>query len=612
MKRSVLKAIHLSSEVPNGDISNAKELIYSNKELAKIESLESFRSLQKLDMSKNQLKSLDFIEMNHELKWFSIANNRIRRLEFLSNLKNLVVLNVGFNNIIDLGGSGSASMIGSLHSLRNLILNDNQLTSITGIDPKNHPELQALVLSQNKLGPEVTVRGFKKLNKLSLAKNELTYFPKLQELPELSELKLNANKIMTLPEEIQFLPHLAILDLGNNPLTSVEPLKQNLKLKNLNVKGSPLEDQELGLHRLEILNFKRMIDKKKGKNEKGMKGNEKGDKGKGKGKDNGKGQYGNKGKGEGKGFQNYYLEEKENTIVSKKKPTNVSKEKKPYFPNETIGGASSSTTIPSGACTPLLSEPDRPTSLAKVPSILQRRLLGDKPPKKPKLDTTPLTTLPGNTKSQIVVHGRHSTGTHLAFESDDETFDAVPMAGRQQNDYCTDDELPSEEKKTSPPRKSMASNVSIQDKKISKSNKKLQALLRTASAAGLELTEQEAKQLLISQNKTSDSRRSSCVESRKSTTTAQSLKKVKKKSKHRDRAIDGALTSHHHVTITEGINEVIMTVQHGDTGTLEKEERMHSSKDISIPLTSETIVEKKNITRPKKKNSSKNKTIWNG
>merc|ERR1712137_542025 len=97
-------------------------------------------------------------------------------------------------------------------------------------------------------------------------------------------------------------------------------------------------------------------------------------------------------------------------------------------------------------------------------------------------------------------------------------------------------------------------------KKVPKKSKKLKALLKAAAASGLELTEQEAQQMLLTQSKADDSRSNSGVAARKSTVSNQSLKKV-----------------------TEEADTVVMTVQHQDRGTLEKEERMYSAKDVNIP-----------------------------
>merc|ERR1711915_972030 len=250
----------------------------------------------------------------------------------------------------------------------------------------------------------------------------------------------------------------------------------------------------------------------------------------------------------------------------------------------------------------------RPTEFAKVPSIIQRRLSGDKPPKKMKLDTTPLITLPGNTKSQIIVHGRKPHGIHLSFESDDETFDTIPMSGSHENDYIMIDVGPSQGKKMIKQKNiCKATSVSSEPpllKKVPKKSKKLKALLKVAAASGLELTEQEAQQMLLSQFKVDDPRPSSGVASRKSTVSSQSLKKVKKKTKQVDRTIVDTSTSHHHVIVTEEADAVVMTVQHGNTGTLEKKERMYSSKDVNIPEPDEIIKAKKKVIRKIKKSPS--------
>eukprot|EP00397_Hematodinium_sp_SG-2012_P035029 GEMP01037628.1.p1 GENE.GEMP01037628.1~~GEMP01037628.1.p1 ORF type:complete len:485 (+),score=102.20 GEMP01037628.1:15-1469(+) len=391
-----LRAIHLSAEVPNGDISNARELLYVDRDLHAVESLECFRSLQKLDLGRNKLQSVSFLEMNHALKWLSVANNRLKLLQGLHNLSNLVVLNLGGNQLTQL----SRGLVG-LTALRNLLLHDNQLVTLDGIYPKNHPQLQQLVLSNNKLGPEVSVQGFTTLKKLALSKNELFSFPTLANLPSLSELKLNQNNIMSIPEEVKYLPDLSILDIGNNPLKSVEPLAPLHKLKNLNLKGTPLEEVELGWPRLEVLNFRRVGEKKNKKSAETQwdsAGSKHGGTGKGDRKGDGKGKGGKKGggaigsqdglqKGNGKG--------RELLTTPEQEPAPAVVES---APTPSVTPASSSTALPHPAA------------------------------KRNKLDTTLLKTRSDCRASVVVVHGRVPTGEHVAFVSDDE-FENIPLTG---------------------------------------------------------------------------------------------------------------------------------------------------------------------------------------
>jgi len=257
-----LRFIDVLTEVPNGDAHGATELKLPGRGLTEVESLESCKNLRKVELKDNKLSDIGFLEMNHQLCWLGAAKNRIDRITGLANLASLAVLDLSDNRIVRLEG------LSGLLGLKALIVARNRITRVEGISPKRNPLLETLVFSHNQIA-ECNMAPFPLLKKLSLGNNQLHAFPGLAVLPQLTELRLNGNRISTLTQKLQQ-PRLSILDIGNNLLAKVEalePLRGLLWIKSLGLWGNPvaqdMEDKLLKglletLPRLEIVNNRRL------------------------------------------------------------------------------------------------------------------------------------------------------------------------------------------------------------------------------------------------------------------------------------------------------------------------------------------------------------------
>lgn len=257
-----LRFIDVLTEVPNGDAHGATELALPGRGLTEVESLESCKNLRKVEVKDNKLSDIGFLEMNHQLCWFGAAKNRIDRITGLANLASLAVLDLSDNRIVRLEG------LAGLSGLKALIVARNRITRVEGLSPKRNPLLETLVLSHNQIS-ECNMAPFPMLKKLSLANNQLHAFPGLAVLPQLTELRLNGNRISALTQKLQQ-PRLSIFDIGNNLLAKVEalePLRGLLWIKSLGLWGNPvaqdMEDKLLKgllqtLPRLEIVNNRRL------------------------------------------------------------------------------------------------------------------------------------------------------------------------------------------------------------------------------------------------------------------------------------------------------------------------------------------------------------------
>lgn len=138
--------------------------------LPQIGDLAACSKLGRLDVSKNSLTSLDGVASVPSLRWLSAASNNLASAPgagaALKELASLEVLNLGRNRL-----EGKLS-VGRLQALKALILNDNQLTLVGGLEKAR--ELNTLVLSHNALASlGAWLAGCAQLEKLSLSHNQL-------------------------------------------------------------------------------------------------------------------------------------------------------------------------------------------------------------------------------------------------------------------------------------------------------------------------------------------------------------------------------------------------------------------------------------------------------
>jgi hypothetical protein len=78
-----------------------------------------------------------------------------------------------------------------------------------------------VVVSKNEIEDLGPVRTLRSLTKLSASHNGIIVIPDLSDLHDLGELRLNDNKILTIPDTIHLNFNLKILELGNNRIAKL-------------------------------------------------------------------------------------------------------------------------------------------------------------------------------------------------------------------------------------------------------------------------------------------------------------------------------------------------------------------------------------------------------
>ncbi|GAB4823955.1 hypothetical protein N2152v2_011001 [Parachlorella kessleri] len=262
---SCLNPKFIAQLIEGAPLDSVTKLDASNRELQSILNLDACPSLARLDVSKNKLSSLEGVSLSTKLRWLSAANNDITSIEPLRDLESLEVLNVGRNQL-----SGKVA-VGRLRSLKALILNDNHISLVGGLEKLK--ELNTLVLSHNAITSLGNwLAGASKLDKLSASHNRIAELgASLKGCSALEELRLSHNQLRLLPLELAANRKLRILDVGNNPITSLADIQVLAKLpslRSLSLRGCPLAEQPgyrdavlaLTPH-LEILDNQRVVGK---------------------------------------------------------------------------------------------------------------------------------------------------------------------------------------------------------------------------------------------------------------------------------------------------------------------------------------------------------------
>ena len=242
----------LLSSLSKEDPKNATVLNLSKQSISHIDDISHCICLKKLDLSENRIddsESLSGLGYLKTVTWLNLAGNGLTGVDYIWEMRALRVLNLSHNEIKVL-----PSKLSQFSDLQALILSHNKIECL---DASVMPvSLNTLVLAHNSLKDMPSLKHCKSLSKLSLSHNQLHNLPDLDKLPILKELRLNDNRLMSLGR----IPlTLTVLDIGNNPLDRLEVLPQ--RLQNLNILGTKIKIDEI--KGLKVFNGKSVQGRKK-------------------------------------------------------------------------------------------------------------------------------------------------------------------------------------------------------------------------------------------------------------------------------------------------------------------------------------------------------------
>jgi Leucine-rich repeat (LRR) protein len=166
------------------------------------------------DLFKKLLQLDRIVEVLKKVKFLDLSTNNLTFFPDLTNFKNIIYLNVSFNNI-----NGSFSN----NNLEELSCENNSITSITSNSIKklsasynsinyiNVPNINILIINDNKLEE---IKSYEKLEYLECNLNLLCIF---ENFINLEELYISNNKI----SRINNIPKLKILNCTSNHMTKI-------------------------------------------------------------------------------------------------------------------------------------------------------------------------------------------------------------------------------------------------------------------------------------------------------------------------------------------------------------------------------------------------------
>lgn len=177
------------------------------------ENIGQLQQLSTLNLAHNQLRALpQAIGRLLVLRRLILAGNKIAAIpESISRLPWLAHLNLEKNKLQSLPES-----IGQIQRLDTLVLNNNQLSALPASLAQMNA-LRQLLLDGNRLSLLPPLPG--SLARLAISRNQLTVLPEgIQQLHNLQVLEAEKNQLSTLPDNFRRLHRLQKLLLGGNPM----------------------------------------------------------------------------------------------------------------------------------------------------------------------------------------------------------------------------------------------------------------------------------------------------------------------------------------------------------------------------------------------------------
>ncbi|CAF0960673.1 unnamed protein product [Adineta ricciae] len=194
------------------------EISLHSQGLCTIPNLSQFTKLQILDLSCNSLTCIDNLRSLTNLRELKLYGNQIQQIENLDCLTQLQILQLQYNEIEKIGHG-----LVYLTRLQTLRLDSNKLSLI-------RPE-ELSKLSQLKV--------------LDTSDCPLESLEFINSLPSITEFRANHCHVKILPNQLRNFRYLTDLDLSNNQLINLIPLKSFTLLRLLRLASNQIEDIQI-------------------------------------------------------------------------------------------------------------------------------------------------------------------------------------------------------------------------------------------------------------------------------------------------------------------------------------------------------------------------------
>ncbi|KAG8043185.1 hypothetical protein GUJ93_ZPchr0597g2914 [Zizania palustris] len=200
------------AHLPWGDIAGLQELVLRDNKLTTIPDASLFKGLLVFDVSFNEIFSLNGLSMvSGTLKELYVSKNEVAKIEELEHFHSLEILELGSNRLRVLEnletltylqelwlGRNRIKIINlcGLKSIKKLSLQSNRLTSMNGL--QECIALEELYLSHNGIQKMEGLSTLQNLRVLDVSSNKLTAIEDIETLTRLEDLWLNDNQIPSL------------------------------------------------------------------------------------------------------------------------------------------------------------------------------------------------------------------------------------------------------------------------------------------------------------------------------------------------------------------------------------------------------------------------------
>ncbi len=256
------------------NLINLTTLYLNDNDIIEFPSINQLDQLETLNISNNNISILgDDLSGLTALRFLYAQNNDICDISALDDLIRLEVLNLGENDLGCLGVSPNFDSLENAPFLRELHLDNNGLTSISGLEGRDI-NLETLFLNDNELTDITPIAEYTDivelhiennnieniddlsdmtgLTTIDLSRNIITDFSDLLSITNLEEVNLSYNEISVIPDISTAWPDLTYLDLSSNELTDTSGVMGHPSLETLNIMNNGLVELK-GLSNLPYL-----------------------------------------------------------------------------------------------------------------------------------------------------------------------------------------------------------------------------------------------------------------------------------------------------------------------------------------------------------------------